>query len=127
MFVAAAVVALDGFTKAHAAPVPLLSRQAPISPVAPSAESATFVPNSPSPAQSSGMSLGPCWVQVEPERVNNHAAPLVLLSARPPTRAVLPSAERATATPNLPSPVSPPPVSFGPCCIQVDPERVKTQ
>src|SRR5215218_6127472 len=127
MFVAAAVVASGGLTKAQAAPVPLLSRQAPISAVAPSAESATLVPNSPSPAPSSGVSFGPCWVQVDPERKNSHAAPLVLLSAKPPTSAVLPSAESATATPNRPSPVSPPPVSFCPCWVQVDPERVKTQ
>src|SRR6201999_2290039 len=127
MFVAAAVVVSYGFTKAHAAPVPLLSRQAPTSPVAPSAESSPFVPYSLSPSHSLGISFGPCWSQVDPERVNSHAAPLVLSSARPPTRAVSPSAERATLTPNLPSPVSPPPVSFGPCCVQVAPERVKIQ
>ena len=44
-------------------------------------------------------SLGPCWVQVLPERVNTHTAPLEPLSPRPPTRAVFPSDDSATLWP----------------------------
>src|SRR5580692_2658900 len=77
------------------------------------------------PAQSP-VSFSPCWVQVEPERVNTHAAPLSLSSFQPPISAVSPSADSATIVPNLPSPLSPPPVSFSPCWVQVEPERVNT-
>ena len=72
------------------------------------------------------MSFSPCWVHVDPERVNTHAAPAPPLSPDPPISAVLPSAESATLLPNSPSPVSPVPVSFSPCWVQVDPERVNT-
>ena len=41
-------------------------------------------------------SLSPCWVHVEPLRVNAQAAPAEPLSANPPISAVLPSADRAT-------------------------------
>ena len=40
--------------------------------------------------------LLPCWVQTAPLRVNTHAAPVILLSASPPTMAVLLSADSAT-------------------------------
>ena len=52
------------------------------------------------PVSSLAVSFGPCWVQVEPERVNTHAAPTPLLSSGPPIRAVLPSADSATLSPN---------------------------
>jgi len=96
----------------------------------PSAESATLLPKRPFvPSSEPPVSFGPCWVQVDPERVNTHAAPTCLpavSSLMPPIRAVFPSAESATPMPNWPSPCSPPPVSFGPCWVQVDPERVNT-
>src|SRR6478609_3456023 len=57
---------------------------------------------------------------------NAHAAPISVLSAGPPTRAVLASADSVTLNPKWPSPTSPLPVSFAPCCSQVEPERVKT-
>ena len=44
-------------------------------------------------------SLAPCWVQTPPLRVQTHAAPASPLSQRPPTMAVLPSAERETDWP----------------------------
>src|SRR5207249_701374 len=77
-----------------------------------------------------------CWVQVAPERVKIQAAPMLfaplLLSRGPPISAVLPSEDRATLPPNSPplqqpAVLSPPPVSFSPCWVQVEPERVKTQ
>ena len=52
------------------------------------------------PRASVAVSFGPCWVQVEPERVNTHAAPTLPLSHEPPIRAVLPSADSATVEPN---------------------------
>src|SRR5438132_1520484 len=73
------------------------------------------------------VSLPPCCVQVEPVRVNTQAAPTWLLSPPPPMRAVFPSADSATPTPNPPAPVSPVPVSLPPCCVQVEPVRVNTQ
>src|SRR5689334_308471 len=111
----------------HAAPMLLLSPPTgePIKAVSPSEERATPYPKRavmPSPA----VSFGPCWVQVEPERVNTHAAPMLSLSPQPPIRAVLPSEESATLLPKFPSPLSSAPVSFGPCWVQVEPERVNT-
>ncbi len=84
-------------------------------------------PNPAFPISPVPMSFPPCWVQVEPERVNTQAAPVLPLSSGPPISAVSPSAESATLSPNLPSPVSPVPVSFSPCWLQVEPERVNTQ
>ncbi len=49
-----------------------------------------------------------------------HAAP------GPPTSALAPLAERATLSPNSPSPLSSFGSSLDPCWLQVDPERVKT-
>ena len=54
---------------------------------------------------------------------NVHVAPAPLLSSEPPMRPIPPSAERATAVPNPPAPISPVPVSFPPGCVQVVPER----
>ena len=78
--VAAPVVAVGGSTKTHDAPAPPLSRQPPIRAVAPSAESATLVPNSLSPDSPPPVSFPPSWVQVEPERLNTQDAPLAPLS-----------------------------------------------
>src|SRR3954452_14501362 len=71
------------------------------------------------------VSFAPCWVQTPPERVKAHAPPTLLLSSGPPISAVLPSSDSATLCPNWPAPVSPLPVSFAPCWVQVPPERVK--
>src|SRR2546430_8354620 len=93
----------------------------------PSEESATPAPNSArAPISSAPVSFEPCWVQVEPERVNTHAEPGP--SSGPPTSAVLPSEDSATLTPKLLRlrPLAPVPVSFGPCWAQVEPERVNT-
>ena len=46
------------------------------------------------------MSFEPCWVQVEPERVNTHAAPAPCCRG-PPISAVLPSEDSATLKPKL--------------------------
>src|SRR5438132_9307680 len=40
--------------------------------------------------------------------------------------AVLPSEDTATLEPNLAVPLAPVPVSFGPYCVHVEPERVNT-
>ena len=39
----------------------------------------------------------------------------------------MPLSDSATLMPKRPLPISPGPVSFGPCWVQLDPERVKTQ
>src|SRR5438034_5946915 len=57
---------------------------------------------------------------------NVHAAPLLRASRYPPTSAVVPSLERARPQPKLARPLSPPPVSFGPCCAQAA-ERLNAQ
>src|SRR5207245_1620517 len=110
----------------HAAPARLWSASPPISAVLPSADSATLNPKRAVPISPPPVSFSPCWVQVSPERVNTHAAPTLRSSACPPISAVLPSADSATLEPNWPKPDSPPPVSFPPCWVQVDPERVNT-
>src|SRR4029077_10853217 len=103
--------------KPHAAPAWPSSSGPPTSAVSPSAESATLapkraLPDAPAPVSSA------CCVQVEPERVKTHAAPAPALSSGAPTSAVLPSAESATALPNLPLPTSPLAVIFEPCWIR---------
>jgi len=65
--------------------------------------------------------------QTLPLLVHTQAAPAKLLSAFPPTMAVLPSPESDTAMPCSAAPTAPAPTSFGPCCVHVEPERVKTQ
>jgi len=64
-------------------------------------------------------SLSPCWVHTPPERVNTQAAPLPLLSVRPPTMAVLASADRETEEPCSAGngPTAPEPTSLGPCWV----------
>src|SRR5262249_22322798 len=64
---------------------------------------------------------------VPPLRVKIHAAPTLPLSARPPTMAVLPSADNATEEPCWAPPTLLPPTSFAPCCAQLPPgTRVNT-
>ena len=85
------------------------------------------MPNAAPAVAPAPVSLAPCWLHVEPDRVNTHAAPApVAPSKSPPMRAVLPSADRATLDPNAAPAVAPPPVSFGPCWLQLPPDRVNT-
>src|SRR5262249_32649410 len=58
--------------------------------------------------------------------VNTHAAPTELLSCGPPTMAVLPSADSATARPCAAKPTAPLPTSLFPCWVQTPPLRVNT-
>ena len=97
--------------KTHAAPAPLSSPGAPRTAVLPSAVSATAKPSSPAPVSpvppmppqptvQSPVNL-PLWSDQDPaDRVNTHAAPALLSSAAAPSKAVLPSAERATLDPS---------------------------
>ena len=71
-------------------------------------------------------SLLPCWVQTPPLRVKTHAAPVSSCRHRPPTMAVLPSADSATERPCPASPTAPVPTSLLPCWVQTPPLRVKT-
>src|SRR5262249_25468762 len=98
----------------------------PITAVFPVADRATAAPNSAFPVSSLAVSFLPCWVQVDPDRVNAHAAPLNMLSPGPPINAVLPSEESATPAPNSGPLISPLPVSLAPCRLHVDPTRVNT-
>src|SRR5262249_33659976 len=82
-------------TNTHAAPTALLSPAPPIRAVV--EENATLMPKFPLPISPIPVSFGPCCVQVEPERVNTHAAPISLLSPGPPISAVSPSEESVTA------------------------------
>src|SRR5208282_4365291 len=82
--------------KTHAAPAESLSAGVPITAVLPSPDSPALKPKNAAPASSLGVSFGPCCVQVEPDRVNTHAAPAASLSVRPVTSAALPSADSAT-------------------------------
>ena len=75
------------------------------------------------------MSFVPCWAQVVVVRRKTHAAPTLPLSPGPPISAYVllsTSSDSATLAPNWPAPVSSLPVSFGPCWLQVEPERRKT-
>src|SRR5207244_2205834 len=84
--------------------------------VLPLAETATHIPwpggnaGSPAPLPTS---LLPCCVQPSLLRVKTHAAPVVRLSLGPPTMAVWPSADNATAMPWLALPTAPVPTNFG--------------
>src|SRR5207237_10452480 len=110
----------------HFQAAPLLpgSSMPPMRAMVPSPERATLSPKEPSLLVSPvPLSLLPCCFQLEPERLKIHAA----LAPKPPRRAVLPSLESATLFPNSSSPLLPFPVSFLPCCFQLEPERAKTQ
>ena len=109
---------------------------APISAVVPAADRAMLQPNCPpsAPVQHSPLAVifAPCCDHLPAERVNAHTAPSTIVvptvSLGAPTIAKFPSAESATATPKPGcGDVSSLPVSFGPCCAQVLPVRVKTQ
>src|SRR5215471_1950485 len=109
------------------APSLLLSPMPPAMAVFPSAERATEkaccwrAPAPPVPT-----SLPPCWIQAPLERVKTQAAPKPLLSLAPPTIAVLPSPDRATANPWLAAPAAFVPTSFPPCWLQTPLVRVNT-
>ena len=81
--------------KIRAVPVFAFSCGIPTTAVLPSAESATLCPNQPSPCSSGAINFGPSCFQAAPVRVKDHAAPRPTLSLKPPTRALLPSAESA--------------------------------
>src|SRR5205807_849208 len=78
------------------------------------------------PPASFPTSFEPRCLQAEPERVNTHAAPKPPSSKGAPTSAVLPSADKATLSPNEPLPLSPAPVSLV-SSIHLDPRRMNTQ
>ena len=94
------------FTKNQAAPAPLLSAGPPINAVTPPLSSATRCPNSALPLSSPPVSLQgePFWPQLAPARLKTHAAPALLLSPGPPTRASAPLAEIATLVPKRAAP-----------------------
>jgi hypothetical protein len=68
-----------------------------------------------------------CWLQIPPERVNTHAAPVTALSLGPPTIAVSPSPESETENPcpTGEGPMAPEPISFA-CWLHTPPDRVNT-
>src|SRR5438045_3551493 len=87
---------------------------APMSAVLPSAERDTDRPWSSGVGVPDATNLVPCWVHIPPLLVQTQAAPGVELSKRlpslyPPTIAVFPSAERATAFPWKAFPTAPEP------------------
>ncbi len=117
--------------KTQAAPVAASAFGAPEMSVSPSAEIATAYPCRACPTSVTGgvklpTSFGPCCVQDVPDRVKTQTAPSWALSSRPPTTAVLPSAERAIAEPCRAEPTAPLPTSLAPCRRQSPAERVKT-
>src|SRR3954447_13193144 len=111
----------------HAAPAFKASNGPPTRAVLPSAERDTEAPCCAAPTAPVPTSLPPCGVQTPtPLRVKTHTAPAVAASNGPPTRAVLPSAERDTEVPCCALPAEPPPTSLGPCGVQTPPFRVNT-
>src|SRR5262249_20631615 len=113
-------------TKIHAAPTAELSAEPPTMAVLPSADNATEVPWPAAPPAAVPTNFEPCCVHVEPLRTKIHAAPALASSEEPPTMAVLPPAESATARPCSAAPPAPLPISFDPCCVHVAPLRVNT-
>ena len=109
------------------APAPLLSAGPPINAVLPSEERATAHPWFAGPAALEPSSFVPCCAHTPPVRVNTQTAPAPLLSAGPPTSAVLPSVESAVAQPWLAVPVGLVPTSLLLCCVHTPPERANTQ
>src|ERR1017187_9962814 len=94
--------------------------------VLPSAERDTAVPWLAFPTTPEPTSLSPYCVQTAPLLVQTHAAPTPPLSFFPPTRAVLPSAERDTEVPWSAGPAMPDPTSLVPCWLQTPPVLVQT-
>src|ERR1700733_12267134 len=90
-----------------------------------SADSATEVPKKAAPILSVTVS-SVCWVQTLPLREYSHAAPTPELFSGPPTSAVLPSLDRATALPKSADPILPVGVSLA-CWVQTPPLWLKTQ
>src|SRR5664280_459148 len=97
------------------APLPLLSWGPPATSVLASPERATEVPCPGSPAAPVPTSLSPCCFQAPAARVNTQAAPASPLSTYPPTMAVLPSPETATADACQAAPVASLPISLLSC------------
>src|SRR6266508_3902874 len=94
--------------------------------VLPSAERDTEAPWLALPTVPEPTSLVPCWVQTPPLLAQTHAAPTEPLSPRPPTMAVLPSAERDTEVPcQTYNPTAPEPTSLVPCWAQTPPLLVQ--
>src|SRR6266581_3715381 len=93
--------------------------------VLPSPDSATEAPCPAAPPALEPTSLPPCCVHTPALRVKAHAAPALLLSAPPPTMAVLPSADSATEMPCSATPTVPVPTSLPPCWLHTAPLRVK--
>src|ERR1017187_10150386 len=115
----------------QAAPGPLLSPDPPMIAVLPFADRATDQPCVAEPTAPVPTSLLPCWLQTPLVRVKIQAAPALLLSAHPPSMAVLPSPHRATEKPcsaaqhdAFPKPV---PINGLPCWFQTPLVRVKIQ
>src|SRR5208282_5638702 len=92
-----------------------------------SADSATEYPCRAVPTAPVPVSFDPACVHTPPLWVKIQAAPLSELSPNPPTTAVLPSADSATALPCAALPTVPVPTSFEPCWVQTPPLRVKIQ
>src|SRR5664280_237906 len=109
------------------APLPLLSWGPPATSVLASPERATEVPCPGSPAAPVPTSLSPCCFQAPAARVNTQTAPTPLLSPGPPTAAVLPSEDSATAQPWFALATAPVPTNLAPVCVHWPPERVNTQ
>ena len=82
-------------------------------------------PYEPSRSLQLPVSSSPCWLQVEPERVNTHAAPAQLLSRRHRRSARCCHRRRAPRCRRSLAALAAP-VSFSPCWVQVEPERVNT-
>src|SRR6185503_13683265 len=111
----------------HAAPWLPLSAYPPTMAVLPSALRDTDQPWNAAPVLPVPTSLPPCWLHTPPLRVYTQAAPRLLLSPRPPTMAVLPSALRDTDRPWYAAPVLAVPTSLPPCWLHTPPLRVYTQ
>src|SRR5215831_17754261 len=98
--------------------------------VLPSAESAAEWPRPASPVLPPGSSFD-CCCHVLPLRTNTQAAPIPLLSAGPPTMAVFPSADTATAAPSADRPIAPEPTILPPdwtncaCAVAAKQRKVK--
>src|SRR5215468_3510117 len=115
-----------GWTKTHPAPCAELSCCPPTIAVPASADSAAEKPWKAFPIAPVPTSLLSNWVHTPPLRLKTHAAPAPALSPRPPTTAVLPSPDSATAAPWLAVPTAPVPISLAPCWVHTPPLRMKT-
>src|SRR5262249_39370049 len=74
-----------------------------------------------------GPALGLVPLTAGEAAVKTQAAPSPSRSQGPPISAVLPFADSDKPWPKAPEPCSSLPVSFEPCCVQDEPERVNTQ